>query len=126
MGMAQGATFTSRKLVQISKRNPAAGEPDGGVPNQRLCQYIRGQSVAGVRGRLYGAQIIRRGFAGPAVCYDLERNLLSLVEGAQAGTFNRADMNEDILAALVRLNEAKALLVIEPFHCSRSHGEIVL
>src|SRR5207248_2102070 len=115
-----------RASLIIGKRNPAAGEPDGGVPNQRLCRYIRGQSMPAFRSRLYGAQIVRRRLAGAAVCYDFERNLLPFVEGVHACTFDRADMDEDILAALVRLNEAEALLVVKPFHCSRSHGQIVL
>jgi len=39
-------------------------------------------------GSLRGAQIFRSRFASPAVCNDIKRNLLSLVEGAHAGAFN--------------------------------------
>ena len=68
------------------------------------------------------AQILGCRFAGPAVCNDIKRNLLSLVEGAHAGAFDGADMNENVLASLVRLNEAKTLLAVEPLHSSRIHG----
>ena len=75
---------------------------------------------------LRGAQIFRSRFASPAVCNDFKGNLLALVEGAHAGAFDGADMNEDILAALVRLNEAETLLVVKPLHSSRRSWEIVL
>jgi hypothetical protein len=67
-------------------------------------------------------QVLRGRLAGPAVGDDFEGNLLALVEGAQAGAFDGADMNEDILAALVRLNETKTFLVVKPLHSSRRHG----
>src|SRR6185295_10655850 len=72
-------------------------------------------------GGLRGAQIFRSRFTGPAVCNDFKGNLLSLVEGAHAGAFDCADMNEDILASLVRLNEAETLLAVKPLHSSRVH-----
>jgi hypothetical protein len=91
--------------------------------NQRLCQYVRGQKQHGADcGRLRGAQILRGRFASPAVCNDIKGNLLSLVEGAHAGAFNGADMNENILVSLVRLNEAETLLAVKPLHSSRIHG----
>src|SRR5262249_47682642 len=56
-----------------------------------------------------------------AVCDDVERHLLALIEGAQAGALDCADMNEDVLVAVVRLDEAEALLVVEPLHGAHSH-----
>ena len=52
--------------------------------------------------------------AAPAVCNDVERYSLALVELAHTGAFDRTDMNEDILVTVLRLNEAKALLVVKP------------
>src|SRR5712691_8838541 len=72
--------------------------------------------------RLDGAQVLSGGLASPAVCDNLERDLLPLAEGAHARAFDRADMNEDIFTAVFRLNEAEALLVIKPLHGSRVHG----
>jgi hypothetical protein len=51
---------------------------------------------------------------------DFERDLLSLVEAVHSGAFDCADMRDDILAAIVRPNEAEAFLAIEPFHGSTS------
>ena len=77
-------------------------------------------------GSLRRLQIFCGRLAGPAVSNHVERNLLSLIERAHAGAFNRADMNEDILASLVWLNEAKAFLAIKPLHSSRIHGDLSL
>src|SRR5579872_6735800 len=71
---------------------------------------------------LHRAQIVRSRFAGPAVCNDFKRHLLTLVEGAHAGAFDGADMNENVLAAVVRLNEAETLLAVKPLHSSQAHG----
>jgi hypothetical protein len=50
---------------------------------------------------------------------------LPFIEGTQARTFNRRDMNEDVLAsAAVRLNEAITLLRIEPLHRAARHRPI--
>ena len=44
-----------------------------------------------------------------------------LIETAEAGAFNRRDMNKDVLAAALRLDEAVTLLRIEPFHGTCRH-----
>jgi len=62
-----------------------------------------------------GAQIFGGRLAGAAVCDDIEADILSLIEGAHAGAFNRANMNKDILTAIGGLNEAKALLAVNHF-----------
>jgi hypothetical protein len=36
-------------------------------------------------------------------------------------TLHGGDVHEDVLAAIVWLNEAKALLGVEPFHCAGGH-----
>jgi hypothetical protein len=68
-----------------------------------------------------GAQIVCRGFAGPAIGYNLERNPLSLVEAVHASTFDGADVHEDILAAIIRLDKTEAFLSVEPLHCTLRH-----
>jgi hypothetical protein len=73
------------------------------------------------RGWSVDAQPVSRRLAGSSVCDDIEFELLPLVEGAQAGTLDRTDVNEHILAAVVRLNEAKAFLVVEPLYRARTH-----
>src|SRR5215472_10164363 len=37
------------------------------------------------------------------------------------GAFDRADVHEDILAAIIRLDEAEAFLAVEPLHGSSRH-----
>ena len=50
-----------------------------------------------VRAQIFGGRL-----AGAAIWNDIEANILSLIEGAHAGAFNRADMNKDIIAAIGR------------------------
>jgi hypothetical protein len=71
------------------------------------------------------AQPVGRRLAGSSVCDDFEFELLPLVEGAQAGTLDRADVNEHILAAVIRLNEAEALLAVEPLYSARTHENVL-
>ena len=56
------------------------------------------------------------------VGHDVKGDLLSLVEAAHSGAFDRADVHEDILVAVLRLDKAEALLAIEPLHGSLVHG----
>jgi hypothetical protein len=66
-------------------------------------------------GRLSGgAQIIRRGFSCPSIGNDLERDLLPLIEAVHSGAFDRADVDEDVVAAFIRLNESEAFLAVKP------------
>jgi hypothetical protein len=46
---------------------------------------------------------------------------LSLVEETHGRAFDRVDVHEDILATIIRLNEAEAFLVVEPFYGSFCH-----
>lgn len=86
-------------------------------PIQRL-QYIPGRLKSA---DLIDAKVLSAGFAAHAVGLDLERNLLAFIEGAQTGPFDGADMNEDVLAAVIGLDEAEALCRIKPLNCSGSH-----
>jgi hypothetical protein len=56
-----------------------------------------------------GAKLIGRQLAALAIGRHLIGNGLVLVESAKARTFDSADVNEDILAAIVRLNESVTL-----------------
>jgi hypothetical protein len=73
------------------------------------------------RCRLDSVQIIRRGLACPSIGDNVESDLLSLAEDTHASAFYRADVDEDILAAIIWLNEAEAFLVVEPLHGSFCH-----
>jgi len=60
-----------------------------------------------------------------ALGYDFEADLLALVERAHASTLHCSDVHEHILRAIVRLNEAVALLSIEKFYSSDRHQEFL-
>jgi hypothetical protein len=70
------------------------------------------------------AEITSSRLARTLVSNDFEVNLLTFVETAQASLLDSADMNEHVLATIIRLDEAVALCRVEPFHSSRSHGKI--
>ena len=59
-----------------------------------------------------GAQVSGRGLAGFAIGDEIERNLLSLAEAVRSGALDGTDVDEYILAAVSRLNEAKSLLAV--------------
>jgi hypothetical protein len=60
-------------------------------------------------------QVRRRGLALLAT-FEIEADLLALIEPGQAGTLDRRNMDEDVLRSIIRLNEAVSFLRIEPFH----------
>ena len=70
------------------------------------------------------AEIASGRLARALISDDLEVDLLTFIETAQASLLDSADMDEHVLATLIRLDEAVALCRVEPFHSSRSHGNI--
>ena len=107
-----------------TSKNPAHSEPTRGL-NHRSCQYIRGQYKWLLRYRSGGAQIVCRGFARPAIGHNFERDLLSLVQAVHPGAFDGADVDEYILAAVIRLDETKAFLAVEPLYDSLRHKTLL-
>jgi hypothetical protein len=71
--------------------------------------------------RSEGAQILGRGLARLSISNNLVRDSLSLVKSRQPRAFDRANVHEDVLAAVIRLDESEALLAIEPLHSSLRH-----
>ncbi len=73
---------------------------------------------------VFQAQIGRRGFARPAILFQIVGNRLAIRQAAEARALDGRNMDEDIAAAIAGLNEAKALGRIEPFHDTgtRAHG----
>ena len=62
--------------------------------------------------------------AAAVVLLKLVGDALLAIEGAQSGGFDGADMHIGIAAAVVRLDEAKALFGVEEFHGSGGHFDI--
>ena len=96
-----------------------------GAHQHILCQYIRGQGTCRQRHRLDGAQIVGGRLAGLSIGDRLEGDLLSFVESLQSGAFDGADMHENVLAAVIRLDEAEAFLAVEPLHGSLRHMTVL-
>jgi hypothetical protein len=63
---------------------------------------------------LESMQIVGR----PAISDQLERHLLAFMKPPQAGAFDRADVNKDVLRPVVRLDESEAFLAVERFPAS--------
>jgi hypothetical protein len=96
--------------------------------NHTPCQYIGGQGGEIRRrqiARSVDAQFVSRRLSGSPVRDDFVLNFLPLIEGAQAGALDRTDVNEHILAAVIRLNEAEAFLAVEPLYRARTHENIL-
>jgi hypothetical protein len=64
--------------------------------------------------------------ARPTVLDKLEADLLALLEALHAGALKRAYVNENVLRAIIRLNEAETLLHVEPFDYARFHQRTFL
>src|SRR5919112_467011 len=73
-------------------------------------------------GALRGLEVDRGGLAVALIGLELEGDLLALAQAADARALDGADMDEHVLAAAVRLDEAVALGLVEPLHRSRLHG----
>src|SRR5271157_1315233 len=83
-------------------------------------QYLRGRPAW--PGRTSGRrEVAGGGFARALVGDDLEADLLAFAQMRQARALDGADMDEYVLAAVLRLDEAKALLGVEPLDGSDLH-----
>src|SRR5215470_10257274 len=69
-------------------------------------------------------QPIRRTLTRATVPNDFVAELLTLAQIRHTGTFDCSDMNEDVSATVVGLNETKTFLSVEPLHCSLGHVSI--
>jgi hypothetical protein len=60
-------------------------------------------------------------FAGFVVACDLKSDLLPFAKITHPSALDGRDMDENVLTAIIRLDEAKALGGIEPFHGAGGH-----
>src|SRR5580704_636427 len=80
-----------------------------------------------ISGRVVGSrsecrETIGRGLAGAAVLRHLVGNLLAFAQRLQTGALDCADVDEHVLAAVIRLDEAIAFLRVEPLDRSSAHS----
>jgi hypothetical protein len=66
-----------------------------------------------------GLQI--RGGQFATLAHDVVADLLALIEVAHAGTLDCGNVDENVLSAILRLNEAKAFLGVEKLNGTCSH-----
>jgi len=71
--------------------------------------------------RLGCGEVLRRELSGLSVRDNFIRYLLPLVEGGHACALNGTDVHKHILAAVIRLDESKSFLAIEPLNGSLGH-----
>src|SRR5262245_55101061 len=60
-----------------------------------------------------------------AIGNDFIRDRLALIEGAQAGTFDGGNMDKNVLAAALRLNETVAFCGVKPLDSSGRHRRLL-
>jgi hypothetical protein len=70
-------------------------------------------------------KLVRRHLAGAAILQKLIIHLLAFTQVMHARALDGADVNEHILTAIDRLNEAEALLPIEPLHNTFGHRHLL-
>lgn len=71
------------------------------------------------------AKVIGGILAGPAVLNNLVADLLSVRERTHTCALYGRDVNENVRAAVIRLDEAKALGGIEPFYSASIHNDVL-
>ena len=69
-----------------------------------------------------GAQIVGRRFARATIRHDFVGDLLAFTKRSKSGTLDSADVNEHVIAAIIRLDEAITLGCVKPLHGSHAHG----
>jgi hypothetical protein len=62
-----------------------------------------------------------RKLAGATVLLNVKRDLLALDQTAHSGAFKRGGMNENVVATVIRRNEAEAFLVIVKLNGACAH-----
>src|SRR3954468_13524409 len=93
-------------------------------------ERLRKQNGAGRLSRaghptLRGLDGVDGDLAGAAVLGGVEGDLLALDEAAQARALQRGGVDEHVLGAVVRLDEAEAFLVVVEFHGARNHRGVL-
>src|SRR5205085_10322367 len=84
--------------------------------------WSRPRLIAAIRFQLSnGLQVLGRRLPGLTVVDDFEGDLLAFLELVEPSALDRADVDEDVLAAILRLDKSIALLGVEPLHSAFAH-----
>src|SRR3954465_5379758 len=109
----------------ITKSRPSRGTAlrvGAGEPARTVRPYA---VWMGLRAALRGLEGVDGDLAGAAVLGGVEGDLLALDETAQARALQRGGVDEHVLGAVVRLNEAEAFLVVVEFYGARNHRGVL-
>src|SRR4051812_42563867 len=90
----------------------------------RVCRRVAGDAETAppdARSVLAGLQLARGHLAAALIALQLEDDLLAFVQRAEARALDGGDVHEDVVAAVVGLDEAEALGGVEPLHGAGSH-----
>src|SRR6478609_10547650 len=90
-------------------------------PPMKKRPAVSGGASSNNRVGLCQREVFGADLAAHFVGLQFEIDLLTIIEAGQTGALDGADVNEHILAAIVRLNEAVALLTVEPLHGTCRH-----
>src|SRR6185436_18626305 len=104
-------------------KEPAGSSPAGSCIRSQLEDPSTSVEIQN-RQPLIDAKVLGAGLAAHRVLLRFERDLLAFIERAQTRTFDGADVDENVGAAIIGLNEAEALGRVEPLNCSGSHVTI--
>jgi len=74
---------------------------------------------------LCGPKVVSRALARSAILHDVVRDLLTIVQRPHAGALYRRNVDENVRAAIVRLNEAEALGGVKPLHSTSVHNDFL-
>lgn len=89
------------------------------MPFRRLRKVTRGHRQA--RSGSGGLEVAGGLLAAALVGFHLVGNLLAFGEAAHAGPLDGRDVHEHVVAAVIRLDEPKTLLLVEPLNSTDSH-----
>jgi hypothetical protein len=67
-------------------------------------------------------EISGRGPSGAPIRLEIERHFLSFSKAPQARALKGVGVNENVLSAIIRLDESVTLLAVVPLHCARLHA----
>lgn len=107
-------------FVHLKKQNP---DQYG-----RALTQVPGTSVGNLHRSSDERQILRTDLAAHFVGLRLDANLLAFAESVETSTLYRADVNENVSAISVWLNEAEALLFVKPLHstCNSPRARVLV
>jgi hypothetical protein len=88
--------------------------------NRAAVVAMGGRDAVSDSSRLTDLQIVRRFLT--TITDNLIFDRLTFIERTKAGTFDSRDMDENVSAAVLGLNESIALRGVEPFDSASSHS----